>query len=111
MDTKTKLTPCGLSQEKLDAHGWVENQCCTALVEGVNGNRSRCNSLYTSHPSRPPSAQGNEQFFLPILFNLICFEIVPLYVASHFLHRAVCFEITLYISHLISPTRLLLSVK
>ena len=72
-------TPCGLTQEKLDAHaGWlnVETGMCNAPFKNVNGETQRgCGELYASHPS---SAQGIEQFFLPILFNHVCFEFVPI---------------------------------
>ena len=60
-------TPCGLTREELDAHGFVnENQRCTALFEDGDGNERVCNKLYASHRS---SAQGKEQFFLLILFQ------------------------------------------
>ena len=65
-----------------------------------------CSSHPSSHPS---SAQGIEQFFLPILFNHVCFEFVPIYVSSHF-SIALDNLKSLYISHLISPTRPRLSV-
>ena len=61
-------TPCGLTQEKLDDHNWVDEEGeCTAPFKNANGERQRgCGELYASHPS---SAQGKEQFFLLILFQ------------------------------------------
>ena len=72
-------TPCGLTQEKLDAHvGWLTaDGMCNALFELENGEiKTGCGKPYASHPS---SAQGKEHFFLLISF----------------LHRAVYFEIML----------------
>ena len=51
-------TPCGLTQEKLDAHNWLDNDTgmCNAPFKNVNGETQRgCGELYASHPS---SAQG-----------------------------------------------------
>ena len=51
-------TPCGLTQEKLDAHNWLDNDTgrCNAPYEDEDGVEKRgCGKLYASHPS---SAQG-----------------------------------------------------
>ena len=51
-------TPCGLTQEKLDAHNWLDNDTgmCNAPFKNVNGETQRgCGELYASRPS---SAQG-----------------------------------------------------
>jgi hypothetical protein len=72
-------TPCGLTKEDLKARDWKwvgENGECIAPFKNANGETQRgCGELYASHPS---SAQGIEQFFLPILFNHVCFEFVPI---------------------------------
>jgi len=58
-------TPCGLTQEKLEARDWKwvgENGECIAPFKNANGEiQIGCGELYASHPS---SAQGNELFFL-----------------------------------------------
>mmetsp|Transcript_32979 Transcript_32979/g.61496 ORF Transcript_32979/g.61496 Transcript_32979/m.61496 type:complete len:82 (-) Transcript_32979:1179-1424(-) len=46
-------TPCGLTQEKLDTHNWVDEEGrCAAPYEDENGvEKVGCGKLYTSHPS------------------------------------------------------------
>ena len=55
-------TPCGLTQEKLDAHaGWlnVETGMCNAPFKNVNGETQRgCGELYASHPSSAQAQAG-----------------------------------------------------
>ena len=52
-------TPCGLTQEKLEARDWKwvgENGECIAPFKNANGEiQIGCGELYASHPS---SAQG-----------------------------------------------------
>ena len=55
----TTQCPCGLTQEKLDAHGWVNNQTgyCTAIYEDENGViKTGCGKLYSKHPSATTTA-------------------------------------------------------
>jgi hypothetical protein len=43
--------PCGLTQEKLDEKGWLDNnQECTARYRDANGAVQVCGRLYTEHP-------------------------------------------------------------
>ena len=60
--------PCGLTQEKLDAHNWVDNDrgLCTAPFKFNGVTKNGCGELYASHPS----TQGR---FLLIssLYNLL----------------------------------------
>jgi hypothetical protein len=87
-----------LTNEKLRGRNWKwvvgEDDQCIAPFKNANGEIQKgCGELYASHP---PSAQGKEH----------------IYFFSLFLHRAVWSALkSLYISHLISPSRLLLSVK
>ena len=58
IDTITLNTPCGLTQEELDAHNWLDNDTgrCNAPYEDEDGVEKRgSGKLYASHPS---SAQG-----------------------------------------------------
>ena len=51
--------PCGLTQEKLDAHKWVDNDTgeCIAPYKDVHGVKQKgCGELYTSHPA---ASQGD----------------------------------------------------
>ena len=83
-------TPCGLTKEELREFNWVDGETgmCNAPFKNVNGETQRgCGELYASHPS---SAQGIEQFFLPILFNHIIIKLF-LYICM---------------SRLITPSRL-----
>jgi hypothetical protein len=63
-------TPCGLTQEKLDAHELVKGGYCSAPFRNNEGEiQTGCGEPYANHPS---ADQGKEQFFLPILFNRVC---------------------------------------
>jgi hypothetical protein len=61
----TTPCPCGLTQEKLDSHGWVNNSTglCTAIFK-LNGIvKTGCGELYTDHPSATTSStQGNDYY-------------------------------------------------
>jgi hypothetical protein len=64
INTITMNTPCGLTQEKLEARDWKwvgENGECIAPFKNANGEiQIGCGELYASHPS---SAQGKERYF------------------------------------------------
>ena len=101
-------TPCGLTQEQLDAHYWVDDEGeCTAPFKNASGERQKgCGELYASHPS---SAQGSSSSFP--FFSITSALNLFLYISSHISIALDNLKLC-YNSNLISPTtRLLLSVK
>jgi hypothetical protein len=66
----------------------------------------KCGDIASNHKSQP----GKTQFFLLILFSITSALKLFLYVSSH-ISIALDNLKSHYISHLISPSRLLLSVK
>ena len=54
--------PCGLTQEKLDAHAdFLNGQICKAEYTTADGNIDVCGRRYADHPSAPPPAVQGKQ--------------------------------------------------
>ena len=62
----TVQCPCGLTQEELDAHGWVNNQTglCTAIFKLNGVVKTGCGELYANHPSAPQGLGLSQPFIL-----------------------------------------------